>query len=445
MAHKTFFQRNGGGQNILFSLQHLFIQFVWLLTLWALTPALASGQNNCLPVDDCDNFKLCSVMDMMTGSDGEYGFCACEDCDKYSLTPLYDVEPLNGVSTYDLVLISKHILSLEQFDSPYKYIAADANKSNTVTTFDIVEIRKLILGIYSEYPNNTSWRFIEKAFVFPNPANPFQTLFPETIEVPSTTGYNFYGIKIGDVNGTAVANSARPAERPVAHIAWAASSSPENGIVTLPVVYTGAEPLEAFQLGLRFDRSVLEFIGPSKGDLPAVTADMFGLTKVEEGEIRAAWLPDYSEPEPWMQQGAVLFYLTFRTRQALPESGLPVWLDDAVLPNSAWKPDGTECAVRQGQITAEQRQPADSPLCATCLPNPTTGDVTFQIRADHAEKGRLALFSSFGQLVFMHNVQIEAGEQTFTAPGIADLPAGVYAWKVWTQSGEKVQGHLVKQ
>jgi hypothetical protein len=39
----------------------------------------------------------------------------------------------------DLVLISKHILGLEPLNSPYKMIAADANKSNSITTFDIVE------------------------------------------------------------------------------------------------------------------------------------------------------------------------------------------------------------------------------------------------------------------------------------------------------------------
>ncbi|MBK7937144.1 MAG: hypothetical protein IPJ82_08605 [Lewinellaceae bacterium] len=99
------------------------------------------------------------------------------------MTPTKDDNPLNGVSTYDLVLISKHILGLEPLNSPYKMIAADANKSNSITTFDIVEIRKLILGIYNELPNNTSWRFVDKDYVFPQPTNPFATTFPETKSV----------------------------------------------------------------------------------------------------------------------------------------------------------------------------------------------------------------------------------------------------------------------
>ena len=134
----------------------------------------------------------------------------------FVIAPEKDDNPLNGVTTYDLVSISKHILGIEPLNSPYKMIAADANKSGSITTFDIVEIRKLILGIYNELPNNNSWRFVEKAFQFPNPNNPFQTLFPETISVAdamaSQGGEDFVGVKIGDVNNSSVANATMQAE-----------------------------------------------------------------------------------------------------------------------------------------------------------------------------------------------------------------------------------------
>ncbi|MBL7809182.1 MAG: hypothetical protein JNN28_15280, partial [Saprospiraceae bacterium] len=66
--------------------------------------------------------------------------------------------PLVGVTTYDLVLMSKHILALEPFTSLYQSVAADVNRSKSVTTFDIVETRKLILGIYDTFPNAPAWR-----------------------------------------------------------------------------------------------------------------------------------------------------------------------------------------------------------------------------------------------------------------------------------------------
>ncbi len=130
----------------------------------------------------------------------------------YTVTPSSEnMSHANGVSTYDLMLISKHILGLEPLNSPYKMIAADVNNSGSITTLDIVEARKLILGIYEAFPDNTAWRFIDKAFVFPNILNPFSTTFPEhkTLEnmQASQMSNDFVGVKIGDVNGTALANA----------------------------------------------------------------------------------------------------------------------------------------------------------------------------------------------------------------------------------------------
>lgn len=148
----------------------------------------------------------------MTDQDGHYSFSnAVPMHADYTITPTKDDNPLNGVTTYDLVLISKHILGIEPFISPYKMIAADANRSGSITTFDIVELRKLILGIYSELPANDSWRFVDKSFTFPNAANPFQTAFPESKTVADIQAHamddNFVAIKVGDVNSTAIANS----------------------------------------------------------------------------------------------------------------------------------------------------------------------------------------------------------------------------------------------
>ncbi|MBK8969766.1 MAG: hypothetical protein IPM36_24540 [Lewinellaceae bacterium] len=127
------------------------------------------------------------------------------------ITPTKDDDPLNGVSTFDLVLINKHILGLEPLNSPYRMIAADANNSRSLTTFDVVELRKLILGIYTDLPANTSWRFIDKTYNFPDPLNPFQTAFPEIVQWPDMSGIlddeDFIAVKIGDVNGNAVTSS----------------------------------------------------------------------------------------------------------------------------------------------------------------------------------------------------------------------------------------------
>ncbi|HNL39495.1 MAG TPA: hypothetical protein PKH43_10185, partial [Saprospiraceae bacterium] len=123
-----------------------------------------------------------------------------------ALRPHFSDDWTNGVSTFDLALISKHILGIQPLASPYKMIAADANHSNSITTFDIVLLRKLLLGVSDTLDGNTSWRFVAAEYVFPDANNPFSAPFPETIHLDSLSGMpdsaQFIGIKIGDVNNS---------------------------------------------------------------------------------------------------------------------------------------------------------------------------------------------------------------------------------------------------
>jgi hypothetical protein len=126
----------------------------------------------------------------------------------YTVTPQYDEAHLNGVSTLDMILISQHILGLQPLDSPYKRIAADTNGSGHISTLDLIQLRRMILGIESGFDNVSSWRFVDAAYVFPDPANPWEETFPEGININDlatavSIGNDFIAIKIGDVNGDA--------------------------------------------------------------------------------------------------------------------------------------------------------------------------------------------------------------------------------------------------
>ncbi|RMG80086.1 MAG: hypothetical protein D6714_15315, partial [Bacteroidetes bacterium] len=76
-----------------------------------------------------------------TNTNGAWSSEAFEDCPPTDVVPVKDVFPLNGVTTFDLVVLRKHILVIEPFDSPYLWIAADVNNTGTVTTSDAVVIR----------------------------------------------------------------------------------------------------------------------------------------------------------------------------------------------------------------------------------------------------------------------------------------------------------------
>ncbi|MFN0036355.1 MAG: T9SS type A sorting domain-containing protein [Saprospiraceae bacterium] len=213
----------------------------------------------------------------MTDQDGQYSFSnAVPVHSDYTLTPTKDDNPLNGVTTYDLVLISKHILGLEPLNTPYKMIAADANHSGSITTFDIVELRKLILGIYTELPINDSWRFVDKSFAFPNLANPFQTAFPESKTVAdiqaNTMDDNFVAVKVGDVNCTAIANSLMPAdERTSGTFLFDVEDRTVKSGETFEVKFKAAENVAGYQFTLNYNDLELADIVPG----PGMRADNF--------------------------------------------------------------------------------------------------------------------------------------------------------------------------
>ena len=143
----------------------------------------------------------------MTDIAGVYAFEENPMYVNYAVSASKNDDFLNGVSTLDLVLIQKHILGLDMLSSGYKVVAADVNNDAKVSAVDLIELRKLILGIYHELPNNNSWRFVDSDQVL-NQFNPWPLLEESTIQglVTDMTDENFIGVKVGDVNGNAHVN-----------------------------------------------------------------------------------------------------------------------------------------------------------------------------------------------------------------------------------------------
>jgi hypothetical protein len=140
--------------------------------------------------------------ELSTNDKGIYTFEELPNGFDYTVKPTLDKDHLNGVSTFDLILITKHILGVRPLTTPHQLIAADVNKSGSISTLDLIQLRKLILNVAVNFPNNTSWRFVRDGFTFSDALNPWS--FPEIMNFNNLRNQsfgNFVGIKIGDVNG----------------------------------------------------------------------------------------------------------------------------------------------------------------------------------------------------------------------------------------------------
>jgi hypothetical protein len=243
-----------------------------------------------------------------TSTNGGYAFVNLTKGGDFTVTPQLDKNHLNGVSTFDLVLIQKHILGIQALNSPYKLIAADVNNSKSISTLDMIQLRKLILNIDQTFQNNTSWRFVDAAYVFPERGNPWSANFPEVVSVndfATSVTANFVAIKVGDVNASASVSSATSAEVRT-NGAFKLNTLEQNLKVgnEYQVAFSAEElqSIQGYQFALNLDQSKVELLDIEYG---IAKAENFGIFK-NEGLITTSWNSKY---EP-----GVLFTLVLRAK-----------------------------------------------------------------------------------------------------------------------------------
>ena len=231
---------------------------------------------------------------MMTTETGQHSTAVMSGGD-YTVSPLRDDDHDNGVTTFDLVLIRQHVLNTSLLNSPYKMIAADANNSGSITTADIVLLRQLILTMIDELPANTSWRFVDAAYEFENPTNPWATEFPEITNYNNVDAdildANFVGIKVGDVNGSVQANFTQDAdERSTGEVIFRTEDTDLKAGEEYSINLATVKELRGYQFTLDFDTDVLEFVELGE----EMSAENFGLHQLERGAITMS--VDNSQP-----------------------------------------------------------------------------------------------------------------------------------------------------
>ncbi len=193
--------------------------------------------------------------DLMTDELGSYSFEDILLGDSYKLEVAKDTLDKNGVSTLDIIQIQKYVLGLQEFESPYQLIAADINGDERVSSLDIVTLRKLILGVHETFPDNESWRFVDgEAVLFMDNVWPFDEDIKLFDVDHSEMQNDFVGVKIGDVNFTATPNLLRAVSevRGDDKVNWSFNNKDFGVGQELVVELTAATPieLEGFQFTL---------------------------------------------------------------------------------------------------------------------------------------------------------------------------------------------------
>lgn len=283
---------------------------------------------------------------IITGENGEYAFPTMEFGGSYRVAPQKDYDYLNGVSTLDLIAIQKHILGVKQIDSPYKLIAADIDRSGNITSTDLLELRKLILGVYDKFPNNTSWRLIDKSHKFIDPQDPFANAIPEVYEIDEFTQsmiIDFVGVKVGDINDSAIANAdeSEVINRSSRKFKYELQDNRLNAgdIVELTFEAKDFQNILGIQNTFRVDRTYAEILDVNT--VAEVIAPVhFNTLAMKEGIVNISWNGSFDSE----QHGNELFSIQIKLLRDAWVSDL-IEIDDRVLRSEAYFDDNSIAPV----------------------------------------------------------------------------------------------------
>ncbi|MTB53132.1 T9SS type A sorting domain-containing protein, partial [Lewinella sp. W8] len=140
---------------------------------------------------------------VVTNANGQYAFSNLELGGDYTAQPAYNAAFDYGeVTVTDIVAITSHILGTAELQTGYDYVAADVTLDSDVNIFDLVAIRRVILGLDDELNAlGLTWRFVEADYNL-TPGN-WMTVFPEVYNVNNLQGNvtdaDFVGVELGNV------------------------------------------------------------------------------------------------------------------------------------------------------------------------------------------------------------------------------------------------------
>ena len=209
---------------------------------------------------------------------GQYGFITKKGSE-IEIKPMKDGDDQAGVSTADLILIQKHLLGKEELGL-YGRLAADVNEDGRISALDLVTIRKLILGITSEYPSSDSWRFYDQE-------SQQRTYHIPSLEEPMEL--DWVGVKIGDVNqdydpDQAMPRSGEPLVFEVPEVELEAGRR-------YRISFTAAnfEQIQGYQYTLAYDARFMKVMGIDYGDTLGLSEANFSLDLSEAGMVTTSW------------------------------------------------------------------------------------------------------------------------------------------------------------
>jgi hypothetical protein len=338
----------------------------------------------------------------------------------YSISANKAPDGLNGITINDDLRHSDHILGIWPFDLIPQFLAADVNRSGSITTFDMVLVRKRLLGL--ENPDDLTWGFIPEYWTFSNMNNPFETnngLCCQDLSLSELTDYNgnsmnLVAFKRGDVDGDA--------NPQFSDFTPNFNQTIQIGILNQPIGFVDEEtkisflPADAnqtvriFQINLTIDLTAFEVLG--------IESQFTTLYNIIDNKISIYgynWTQLNASNELFaikvkcLKTGNIADYISFSTTDNQSAAAIGT-VNNPILANIEFSV--VQPIIKTNEITKV--------IDLKIFPNPANAsgtNITFQSNIE--EDTQLIVSDLVGKTIFQKNVNIKSGDNQINIPALA--------------------------
>ncbi len=397
-----------------------------------------------------------------------------------NIGPVFNSNPRNGVTTFDIALISKHVLGIQEFTEPFTLLAADVDNSGEIDASDMLHIRQLILRQASSFPNNVnSWRFVpqyflqQPSFLSSFNQNPFNVSYQGycysinscsksymdkvTLDLTNEDAgrlwaWTFRPFKVGDVNWSFTEAMMTPepvVENPYEDLSAMSNRSAStltnryqistSRNITLRssnertiVLKTKTEShVSAFQLGFRFLPLKLSIKNIEKGDFNT-SDDVFDFSREEKGNLRVLWYNRWGKTKR-IDVGTILLKAKIKANENIDDILTTLNLDDRILQTEFYDAHGNPIAMDMEWEIAEgnnDNNSNDNNLIVNTFPNPFNNELTFEINTQTSNMAIITISSIITRQNMVIQRLLVPGLNTIRIDNTSAFPTGMMTYTI---------------
>lgn len=385
--------------NVFVSMQHSSIPECTASNSEAELVSVATFANGA-PLKDVE-FRLFGMSDVMPkyrSDTAGLNISTIPTCDDYVIDASYNCASSKGVNTYDLYLISQHLLGARTFDNSLQYLAADVNDSKSLSGFDIALTRRVILEIDSQFNDKPSAVAISEETLPTDPSSVFDAKIENTCALNlfnGTDSAKFVVVKTGDVDFSLSSSKLSPRKT----IQLVLAEDPTNNRSVNVSFSTEQLVATQFELVTKANNQILEVQGLD---------DSQYFINPDRNTIRFAFISE-NEIKPF---------------NLILKKNSPIELSKQFQP-LGYDQEGNKYALQLKRAPVQKKEISK----VFTFPNPFTEQLSFSIPSKYADQRPvLKIYNELGQPIFSLDVSKE--KVVINAKQLGITSSSLLTWEI---------------